>query len=72
MKHRWTDAGTVMASDTLTGCEEHERKCERCGLVKITVHQPIGWPYRLWRPKDGNRFSDPGTPPCELSSHSPT
>lgn len=66
-KHRWQDNGTRIggAEDTPSGCDEHERVCKICGLVKLTIHAPQGWPYRVFRTPKGIRF-DPGyTPVCD-------
>lgn len=64
--HKWHDDGTRLRDTTPSGCDEHERVCTLCGLVKITVHQPLGYPYRAWRTKLGIRFPDPKyTPTCD-------
>ena len=68
-RHRWVDTGSVHSDKTPSGCEEHERRCNLCGLTKITVHTPIGYPFRAWRSKSGVRFADTaGTPACESES----
>ncbi len=66
-KHKWLRVPTYIHRDkTPSGCDETERECELCGLVKITVHQPEGFPYRAFRSKGGVRFNDPGfTPTCD-------
>ena len=64
-RHRWTYRGSVAPEGSRSGCEEHERVCELCGLIKITVHQPRGFPYRAWRTRGGTRFSYDVTPLCE-------
>lgn len=67
-RHNWLRVPTYIHRDkSVSGCDETERECEVCGLVKITVHAPNGeFPYRAWRNKEGLRFSDPGyTPVCE-------
>ncbi|HXJ00954.1 MAG TPA: hypothetical protein VNH44_07010 [Micropepsaceae bacterium] len=65
-KHKWRDDGNKLRDTTPSGCDEHERTCEFCGLVKITVHKPEGFPYRAFRSKGGVRFPDPGyTPVCD-------
>lgn len=62
--HSWGDRVTVM-DGTPSGCEETERRCPRCGLVKITVHPPQGVPWRAWRTKAGIRTDKIAhTPPC--------
>lgn len=66
-KHKWRDDGNKLRDTTPSGCDEHERVCEFCGLVKITVHAAEGYPYRAWRTKKGVRFSDYDglTPTCD-------
>lgn len=65
-RHIWRDDGNKLRDTTPSGCDEHERVCEACGLVKITVHRPDGYPYRAFRSKGGVRFIDPGfTPVCD-------
>lgn len=66
-KHQWLRVPTYIHCDkSPSGCDESERECELCGLVRITVHRPDGYPYRAWRSKGGVRFPDVGyTPVCE-------
>lgn len=66
-KHKWMLVPTYIHRDkSVSSCDETERECELCGLVKITVHAPQGFPYRAWRRKNGQRIVDPGyTPVCE-------
>lgn len=65
-RHKWRDDGFRHRDSTPTNCDEHERVCELCGLVKITVHQPVGIPPRAWRTKGGIRFPHDGlTPTCD-------
>lgn len=64
MNHRWTDQGSKLPPDTVSGCEEHERVCELCSLTKITIHYYAGHPGRAWRTRDGERWEGMATPPC--------
>lgn len=61
--HRWGERVTVRDT-TPTGCPQGERTCARCGLVRVTVHPPGGFPWREWRPKDGPQIRLSTTPPC--------
>ncbi len=67
-KHKWPRVPTYIHRDkSLSGCDETERECELCGLVKITVHAGGDErPYRAWRTKAGRRMKDTGlTPTCD-------
>lgn len=65
-RHKWADPVNIHRDTSHSGCDETERPCALCGLVKITVHQPVGYPYRAFRSKGGIRFPDPGyTPVCD-------
>ena len=63
-RHHWGAAYTVLPNDSHNGCELTQRICEICGLVKITVHPPEGFPYRQWRGKGGMLATLEHTPPC--------
>lgn len=58
-RHKWGEA-------TYAGerAERTERLCALCGLVKITVHPPQGFPYREWRTRAGKPWQGDNTPPC--------
>lgn len=62
-RHRWGDPVTVL-KHTASKCEETERVCAFCDLVKITIHPPQGIPWRAWRTKEGKRWEGSATPPC--------
>ncbi len=69
-RHKWGDSINIYRDTSPSGCDESEKPCTLCGLVKITVHPPIGpyrnYPYRAFRSKGGIRFLDPGyTPVCD-------
>lgn len=52
--HKWPKQATKLnGTDQPDGCDRSERICDRCGLVKITVHPPQGLPYRQWRTPGG-------------------
>ncbi len=42
----------------------NERTCARCGLIKVTVHPPRGFPWREWRTDKGKLWQGDATPPC--------
>ena len=54
--HKWGDR---IPLDTGT-----ERTCQRCGLVRITIHPPHGFPWTEWRQGSGPQFALSTTPPC--------
>lgn len=65
-RHKWDGPVNIHRDTSASGCDETERPCALCGLVKLTVHQPDGYPYRAWRTARGLRFPDTGqTPLCE-------
>lgn len=59
MKHKWEDP--VYHDHTTTF-----RSCKNCGLVKVTRHEPDNFPphWIEWE-RDGHRFQNTKTPPCE-------
>lgn len=61
---RWINEKRIPASESHDGNERTERACERCGLVKITVHPPYGFPFRQWRTVAGEKWQGELTPPC--------
>lgn len=57
MTHRWSDPARFY-DRTLRHCRNG------CGVVKITVHPPHGFPWtEFWRGTD--RIETEGTPACE-------
>lgn len=66
-RHCWNN-GTerrIPACESPDGNDRTEKTCANdCGLVKITVHAPEGYPYRKWRLPTGQEFQVDGTPPC--------
>lgn len=69
-KHKWRDPISKLRDSTPSNCEETERECERCRLIKITVHPPFGRPYRMWRTAGGVRFPNMAQVPlCESTGH---
>lgn len=63
MNHKWSDPIPVLEGPN--GCEQTERTCVHCSLVKITVHPPRGYPWREWRhPQSAAQFPAEHTPPC--------
>jgi hypothetical protein len=61
-KHRWGEP--IAIPQGASGCQETERACIHCGLVKITVHPPHGLAYRAWRTASGMRAQIEHAPPC--------
>ena len=64
-RHRWNFPICVFGDRTPTGCEQSERECQFCGLIRITVHPPQGFPWREWRKAGSDKqFPSDHTPPC--------
>ncbi len=56
---------TILPAESFDGNERTERTCQNCGLVKITVHPPHGFPWREWRMRGGDEtIALTTTPPC--------
>ena len=64
--HRWNDTPPVrLAAESFPdGNARTEKTCPKCGLVKITVHPPHGFPWREWRTREGKIWHGASTPPC--------
>lgn len=63
--HKWGDPITV-TEGTPSGCQETHRTCAHCKIIKVTVHPPHGYPYRMWQYPDGER-ADGLTPMCQVA-----
>jgi len=64
-RHRWsTDVVRLAAEDQPDGVARTERACERCGVIKITVHPPEGFPWQEWRLPSGDKWPGAGRPLC--------
>lgn len=64
-RHRWKGAPvTIHPDESISKCEETHRTCEFCGLIRVTVHPTVGFPFPLWQYPDGGR-SDGLTPMCD-------
>jgi hypothetical protein len=65
LRHSWIKPERrIHPSESPDGNERTERTCERCSMVKITVHPLHGNPWREWRTKDGMLAQLDATPPC--------
>jgi hypothetical protein len=71
LRHRWSEPVAVLAENTPSGCQETERTCIACGMVRITVHPPVAHlPWRAWRTPQGDRTDKIAmTPPCHPSGN---
>lgn len=70
-RHKWSEPVSIL-DGTPTGCEQTERTCSLCHLVKITVHPPQGFPWRAWRHRSSSvQFTDDYTPPCDGTEAEP-
>lgn len=66
-KHKWKLPERYAAGECQASCDETWRRCMRCGLIKITVKPPEGFPWLEWeRPPMLPRFKSELTPPCEV------
>lgn len=65
-RHRWNESDHVRISgiDCADGNDRTQKSCALCGLIKITVHPPHGFPWREWKTKDGKVWQGASTPPC--------
>lgn len=66
-RHRWPASHDreIPACESPDGNDRNEKDCRNCGITRITVHPPEGFPFHQWRKPDGfvlpiSRF----TPPC--------
>ena len=72
-RHKWSDRISVPRDQTPSGCEQTERTCGLCKIVRITVHPPQGFPWREWRhPNSDVQFACEHTPPCKGSTKEET
>lgn len=64
--HEWDHENEkrLAACEFKDGNARTEKTCRHCGMVKITIHYPVGFPGREWRTKDGKRWWGQATPPC--------
>ena len=63
-RHRW-HAGVERIAECADGNARSVRRCARCGLLRITVHPPHGYPWLEWQDPDGVVRQQVHTPPCE-------
>lgn len=63
-RHSWGEAVSIHPSDAKDGIERTLRTCNYCGVVKVTVHPPYGYPFREWRTPTGKVVPIVSTPPC--------
>ena len=64
-RHRW-HAGVERIAECADGNARSVRRCERCGLLRITVHPPHGYPWQEFETNDGVVLKQRHTPPCEM------
>lgn len=63
-RHHWNLEARIPACESPDGNDRTEKTCPICGICKITVHPPHGFPYRKWRTKKGIEVDFDSTPPC--------
>ena len=74
-RHRWGAPVRYDAHQNPNGCAQTERAClNGCGVVRITVHPPEGFPWIEWRTGDpGQRqVRRSATPPCAAQPSPPS
>jgi hypothetical protein len=66
MRHRWDiHREQRRAADCFAdGCGRTIRVCANCGLRKVTVHPPQGFPFHEWMTPDDQIWRSEMTPPC--------
>lgn len=62
--HKWGAPVRYEPHENENGCAQTERTCQKCGLVRITVHPPQGLPWLEWRTRDAGQMQLSSTPPC--------
>jgi hypothetical protein len=64
-RHRWGESQFVPRNPDLARNDQTERVCINCGLVRITVHPPQGFPWREWRDRGSSiQYTADRTPEC--------
>ena len=65
-RHEWNDGAErrLAATDAGDGNARNERDCLHCGMTRITVIPPHGYPWHEWRTRDGQVWVGEATPPC--------
>ena len=65
-RHSWNldTIKHLAATEFADGNGRTERTCQHCGMVRITVHYPQGFPGKEWRTRDGKVWQGQMTPPC--------
>ncbi len=67
IRHKWDydSEKRIAACDSESGCDQNEKPCCQCRIVKITIHRPDGQYVRAWRhPNNATQFVCSNTPPC--------
>ena len=65
-RHVFGDPVSVKANLPLGRCQQTERTCKLCGVVKVTVHGPSDNHFRAWRKhQDAEQIETFAALPCE-------
>jgi hypothetical protein len=64
-RHRW-HASVIRIAECVDGNARSIRCCQRCGMLRITVHPPHGYPWLEFENADGRVLKQAHTPPCEM------
>lgn len=65
-RHRWKDdedPRPVLGAD---GLERKTPICIHCGMSRITVIPPYGFPWHEWKTVAGQNWQGELTPPCRV------
>lgn len=67
-RHQWPrdSERRIAACESPSKNDQTERTCNLCGLIRVTVHPPQGFPFRQWRRPKGKQFTCLHTPPCQV------
>jgi hypothetical protein len=63
-RHAWDHANERRLSSGPDGNARNERDCIHCGMTRITVIPPHGFPWHEWRTREGKVWVGEATPPC--------
>lgn len=63
-RHRWDNDREQRIAGDASNLPCNVRVCGTCGMRKITMLPPHGFPWHEWLTAEGQRWSGEATPPC--------